>query len=171
MQLTALIITALVAYVTNAAPSHKKRMNKMVFAGINESGPEFGETTFPGAYGTDYTWPNLSTIDTFASQGLNTFRINVLMERLVPDQMTGTLDEAYLANLTQTVNHITSKSSNKSGEYYALIAPHNFGRYYGEVINSTDDFGAFWKTVAGAFKDNSYVIFDTNNEVNHPFKV
>ena len=36
---------------------------------------------------------------------------------------------------------------------------------YGEVINSTADFKAFWATVAGAFKDNAYVIFDTNNEV------
>ncbi|KAK4508707.1 hypothetical protein PRZ48_002446 [Zasmidium cellare] len=164
MRLTTPIVTTLAVCLATATHSHRKRMNKMVFAGINESGPEFGETTFPGTYGTDYTWPNLSTIDTFISQGLNTFRINVLMERLVPDQMTGSLDEAYLGNLTETVEYITGKSTNKSGDYYALIAPHNFGRYYGEVINSTDDFGAFWKTVAGAFKDNPYVVFDTNNE-------
>lgn len=164
------LMAAFMASLGLAAPSHKKRMNKMQFAGINESGPEFGETTFPGTWGTEFTFPNLTTIDTFVSQGLNTFRINVLMERLVPNKMTGTLDKGYLANLTETVEHITSKSSTKDGNYYALIAPHNFGRYYGEVVNSTSDFGAFWKTVAGAFKDNAYVIFDTNNEVSFPLR-
>lgn len=160
MQLLTLVTAGLAACLVTAAPSHKKRASKMQFAGINESGPEFGSNAFPGVYGTDYIWPNLSTIDTFVSQGMNTFRINVLMERLVPDQMTGTMDEAYLANLTETVEYITSKSSS-----YAMIVPHNYGRYYGEIISSTDDFEVFWKTVAGAFKGNSYVIFDTNNEV------
>lgn len=160
MQLHTIISVGLAGCLVTAAPSCKKRTSKMQFAGINESGPEFGSTAFPGVYGTDYTWPNLSTIDTFTSQGLNTFRINVLMERLVPDKMTGSMDEAYLANLTETVEYITSKEGN-----YAMIVPHNYGRYYGEIIDSTDDFGLFWKTVAGAFKSNLYVIFDTNNEV------
>lgn len=160
MQLLTFITAGLASCLVTAAPSQKKRTSKMQFAGVNESGLEFGSTAFPDVYGTDYTWPNLNTIDAFVSQGLNTFRINVLMERLVPDEMTGSMDEAYLANLTETVEYITSKNSN-----YAIIVPHNYGRYYGEVINSTDDFETFWKTVAGAFKSNSYVIFDTNNEV------
>jgi hypothetical protein len=47
---------------------------------------------------------------------------------------------------------------------YAIVDPHNFGRYYGNVITDVAGFGAWWKTIASRFKDNSRVIFDTNNE-------
>ncbi|KAI5251720.1 glycoside hydrolase [Aureobasidium subglaciale] len=131
---------------------------KLQFVGINESGPEFGEGNIPGKLGTDYTWPDLSTISTFVGKGMNTFRVNFLMERLVPNQMTGSLDAAYLSNLTETVNGITKLGA------YAIIVPHNYGRYNGEIITSAEDFGTFWKTVANVFKTNDKVIFDTNNE-------
>lgn len=32
---------------------------------------------------------------------MNIFRVQFLMERLVPEKMTGTYDEAYLKNLTE----------------------------------------------------------------------
>lgn len=54
-------------------------------------------------YGTDYTWYNLTTIDTFIAKGMNAFRINFLMERLAQSSMTAALDSAYLGNLTETV--------------------------------------------------------------------
>jgi endoglucanase len=50
---------ALAASVTEK----KKRVSKFQFFGVNESGPEFGNTNFPGVKGTDYVWPTLSTID------------------------------------------------------------------------------------------------------------
>jgi len=131
---------------------------KLQFVGINESGPEFGEGNIPGKLGTDYTWPDLGSVGTFVNKGYNSFRVNFLMERLVPNQMTGSLDAAYLQNLTETVAGITKLGA------YALIVPHNYGRYNGEIITSTEDFGTFWKTVAAEFKDNDKVIFDTNNE-------
>lgn len=131
---------------------------KLQFVGVNESGPEFGESNIPGKLGTDYTWPDLDSIGTFVNKGYNSFRVNFLMERLVPDQMTGSLDAAYLRNLTETVAGITKLGA------YAIIVPHNYGRYNGEIITSTEDFGTFWKTVAAEFKDNDKVIFDTNNE-------
>jgi endoglucanase len=49
---------------------------------------------------------------------------------------------------------------------YAMINPHNYGRYYGNVITDTAGFQAFWQTLAAQFKGNSKVIFDTNNEYN-----
>jgi endoglucanase len=131
---------------------------KLQFVGINESGPEFGEGNIPGRLGTDYTWPDLDFIGTFVNKGYNSFRVNFLMERLVPDQMTGSLNAAYLRNLTETVEGITKLGA------YAIIVPHNYGRYYGEIITFTADFGTFWKTVAAEFRDNDKVIFDTNNE-------
>lgn len=36
---------------------------KMSWFGINESGAEFGEGTYPGTYGKDYIWYDKSTID------------------------------------------------------------------------------------------------------------
>jgi endoglucanase len=131
---------------------------KLQFVGINESGPEFGEGNIPGRLGTDYTWPDLGSIGTFVNKGYNSFRVNFLMERLVPNQMTGSLDAAYLRNLTETVDGITKLDA------YAIIVPHNYGRYNGDIITSTEDFGTFWKTVATEFKGNDKVIFDTNNE-------
>jgi hypothetical protein len=59
---------------------------------------------------------------------------------------------------TQVVDHITKKGA------WAMIVPHNYGRYYGKVITDVAGFQAYWKTLATAFKSDSKVIFDTNNE-------
>lgn len=131
---------------------------KLRFIGVNESGPEFGNANLPGKYGTDYTWPNLTSIDTFIAKGFNTFRINTLMERMIPNTLSGPLDSAYMDNLTETVNYITNKKA------YAMIVPHNYGRYYGKIINSPSDFKTFWSTAAKPYANNDLVIFDTNNE-------
>ena len=45
-----------------------------------------------------------------------------------------------------------------------MITPHNYGRYYNDIITDVAGFQAFWKTVATPYKDNGQVIFDTNNE-------
>lgn len=167
MRFSTILLAAGTASLAIAAPldpntkSISKRVSKFKFFGINESGPEFGEGKLPGTLNTDYVWPTLSTIDTFVAKGMNTIRINIMMERLVPNKMTGAMDATYLSDLTKTVNYITNKGA------YAMIVPHNYGRYYGSVITSTADFGAFWKTVATSFKSNSKVIFDTNNECKH----
>ncbi|KAK7756471.1 hypothetical protein SLS62_001697 [Diatrype stigma] len=47
---------------------------------------------------------------------------------------------------------------------YAIVDPHNFGRYYGEIISDVEGFGAWWATVAARYADNDLVVFDTNNE-------
>ncbi|OCL02633.1 glycoside hydrolase family 5 protein [Glonium stellatum] len=160
MRFFSLLLAAGTAGLALAAPigEKKKRVSKMKFFGVNESGPEFGNTNLPGTKGKDYTWPTLSTIDTFVSKGFNVFRVNIMMERIIPTTMTGSLDSAYLADLTTTVNYITNKGA------YAMIVPHNYGRYYSNIITDTSNFQAFWKTLAGAFVSNSKVIFDTNNE-------
>ncbi|GAB7357671.1 hypothetical protein MBLNU459_g0162t1 [Dothideomycetes sp. NU459] len=168
MRFSTLLVAAGTASVAFSSPiartgkSPKKYTNssssKLEFFGVNESGPEFGTGNIPGVFNTDYIWPTLSTYDTFIADGMNTFRVNILMERLIPTTMTGTLDAAYLGNLTEQVNYITGKGA------YAIITPHNYGRYYSNIITSTSDFEAFWKTVATEYKNNSLVIFDTNNE-------
>lgn len=165
MRFSTCLLAAGTASLALAAPLEgrpSKRASKLKFFGVNESGPEFGTSNLPGTLGTDYVWPTLSTIDTFVNKGMNIFRVNVLMERLIPTSMTGSLDATYLADLTKTVNYITNLGA------HAIIVPHNYGRYYSDIITSTSDFGAFWKTVATEFKSNDLVIFDTNNECMSP---
>lgn len=81
------------------------------------------------------------------------------MERmLATEDLTGALATAYLANYTGTINYITSAGA------YAIVDPHNFGRFYGSIIEDTTGFGTFWENLAAQYKSNSKVIFDTNNE-------
>jgi hypothetical protein len=49
-----------------------------------------------------------------------------------------------------------------------MIVPHNYGRYYDNIITDVAGMQAFWKTLATPYKDNQYVIFDTNNECKMP---
>ncbi|PYI05518.1 glycoside hydrolase, partial [Aspergillus sclerotiicarbonarius CBS 121057] len=140
------------------ASPRAKRASSFLWFGSNESGAEFGQTNIPGTLGTDYIWPAASDIQPLVNAGMNIFRVPFLMERLVPDNMTGAADATYMADLKATVKTITDLGA------YAVVDPHNFGRYYGEIITSPSDFGAFWTTVASEFVDNELVVFDTNNE-------
>ena len=125
--------------------------------GVSESGAEFG-SSLPGTLGTDYTWPETSQIEILRNKGMNIFRVPFLMERLTQGSITATPDATYLASLKTTVNFITDSGA------YAVLDPHNYGRYDGSIIESTANFQSWWKTVAAEFADNEKVIFDTNNE-------
>ncbi|KAL5120593.1 hypothetical protein ACEQ8H_001612 [Pleosporales sp. CAS-2024a] len=142
-----------------AAPGEEKRQDgKLQWFGINESGAEFGEKNFTGVYGREYIWYDLNTIDEFIDQGMNMFRLNFLMERLTPNSLTGAFDPLYLGNLTQQINYITGKGK------YAMVQPHNYGRFYSNIITDTAGFKTWWTNVAAQYKDNQLVVFDTNNE-------
>jgi len=159
MLFNSLLAAAALASTAFAAPAEKRQTSrKMKWFGINESGAEFGEKNFTGVYGKEYTWYDLNTIDKFMDEGMNMFRLNFLMERLTPNSLTGAFDPLYLGNLTEQVNHITSKGS------YAMIQPHNYGRFLGNIITDTAAFKTWWTNVAAEYKDNDLVVFDTNNE-------
>ncbi|KAI9046461.1 hypothetical protein LZ554_009210 [Drepanopeziza brunnea f. sp. 'monogermtubi'] len=142
---------------SSTAPSSTSS-GKFKFFGINESGAEFGQGAYPGTWGKDFIFPSNSAIDTLISEGYNTFRVAFAMERLAPSGMTAAFSPAYLANLTATIQHITDKGA------YAVLDPHNFGRYNGAIISDVAGFKTFWTTLATPFKANAKVIFDTNNE-------
>lgn len=141
------------------ANSTGKNSTGLQWFGANESGAEFGNNKyFDGVLGTDYGWPNNSAIDVLMNDGMNIFRIPIMMERIVPTKMTGTIDATYLSGLMNVVNHITAANA------FAIIDSQNFGRYAGQIFTSTSDFKTYWTTVATQFKNNSNVIFDCNNE-------
>ncbi|ROV91168.1 hypothetical protein VSDG_07817 [Cytospora chrysosperma] len=138
---------------SNAASAN----GSLLFLGASESGAEFG-TAIPGAYGTDYTFPDTTAIQTLMDMGMNMFRIPFLMERIAQGTMTATLQADYLANLTTVVKYVTDAGK------YAVLDPHNYARYDGSIISSTADFKTFWTNLATEFADNSNVVFDCNNE-------
>jgi len=125
-------------------------------------GAEFGSGIWPGTWGKDFTFPAPSSIDYFVGKGFNFFRVTFMMERLAPPAtgMTGPFSSAYLANLTTTINYITSKGA------FAAVDPHNFMLYNNAAITSTSEFQTFWTNLAGHFKTNPNVIFDVMNEPN-----
>ncbi|KAJ4172386.1 Endoglucanase gh5-1 [Fusarium falciforme] len=130
---------------------------KFVWVGTNEAGGEFGENNLPGTLGKDYTFPDTAAIDTLIGQGYNTFRVQLKMERLT-STLTGSHNQAYLDGYSKVINHITQKGA------YAVLDPHNYGRFFGNVITDTSAFQTWWKNLAAVFKNNDRVIFDTNNE-------
>jgi len=160
-----------------------------LYAGVNESGGEFGVFKLngiieglPGEFGVNYAFINESTVDIFVDQEkINFFRITMLMERMAPvNQTTGkglgaNFNETYFSLYEDAVNYVT-----KTKGAYALIDPHNYMRYNdpsgqpfsGSVIGNTTDpraattqeFKEFWNELAKRFRTNPNVIFGINNE-------
>ncbi|KAH6950695.1 glycoside hydrolase superfamily [Fusarium avenaceum] len=157
MRFTDLLLASAGATLALAAPSTKRATGKFLFTGANESGGEFGEGNLPGQLNKDYIWPTTDSINTLASTGMNTFRVGFRMERVTPSGINGAIDEAYFKGLENVVKHITSKGK------YAVLDPHNYGRYNGNIMKSAE-FGAWWSKFAKRFASNKLVIFDTNNE-------
>ncbi|KAF2966526.1 hypothetical protein GQX73_g7073 [Xylaria multiplex] len=157
MKITEIIVAAATVASTLAAPG-RKRASKFEFVGVNESGAEFGNQALPGRLSKDYTWPDQNAINTMISKGMNSFRIPIMMERFIPNQMTAAVNTTYAQGLDSIVSFITGKGA------YAIIDPHNFGRYYSNIITDVDGFGAWWSTMAKRYASNDKVIFDTNNE-------
>ena len=56
-----LAATGLAALAAAAPAGKTKRVSKLKFFGVNESGPEFGQQNIPGVKNTDYVWPDTST--------------------------------------------------------------------------------------------------------------
>ncbi|GKT54124.1 endoglucanase 3 [Colletotrichum tofieldiae] len=136
------------------------KSGKFKWFGTNQSGAEFAAGSTPGTLGKDYTFPDTAKITTLLNDGYTTFRVQFLMERLSPDSLTGKFNADYLAGLTKVIEHITSAGGN------AVLDPHNYGRYGGNIITDTAAFKTFFTNLATQFKSNDKVIFDTNNEYN-----
>ncbi|CAN8105205.1 unnamed protein product [Discula destructiva] len=145
--------------VTSTGTATPTGTGKFKWFGVDESGAEFGSASYPGTWGKDFIFPDNTSLSTLMSQGFNIFRVPFAMERMLSTtSLTSPLATAYLANYTGTINYITSQGG------YAIVDPHNFGRFYGSIISDTAGFQTFWQNLASVYKSNSKVIFDTNNE-------
>ncbi|KAK3629165.1 hypothetical protein LTR56_017813 [Elasticomyces elasticus] len=158
---------------------------KIYYAGVAESGGEFGVyssdavngTGLPGTFGVDYAFLNASTVNIWINQNhINTFRIAFLLERMCPREygLGRRFNETYFGHFNDAVTAVT-----KAGAY-AILDPHNYMRYNdpsqqpatGSVIGNTSDpaaattlqFQHFWNELAGRYKNNKHVIFGIMNE-------
>ncbi|KAK3938741.1 glycoside hydrolase [Diplogelasinospora grovesii] len=153
--------TSTTTRTTSTAPSTSTTSTasgKLKWLGVDESCAEFGSGIYPGTWGKDFTFPSNSALQTLMSQGYNIFRVPFAMERMTPNTLTSAISTAYLANYTATIDYITNAGG------WAVLDPHNYGRYYGNIITDTAGFQTFWQNLASKFASNSKVIFDTNNE-------
>ncbi|KAL9115859.1 MAG: hypothetical protein Q9227_000227 [Pyrenula ochraceoflavens] len=159
---------------------------KIYYAGVAESGGEFGVysatatpgTGLPGTFGVDYEFINPDTIDTWVDQNhINTFRVAFLLERMCPPAtgLGSTFNETHFSLYQDAINYITVTKG-----AYAILDPHNYMRYgdpsqqpaTGPIIGdttdpsaaTTDDFKSFWQELAGRFANNTNVIFGIMNE-------
>ncbi|KAF8318153.1 cellulase-domain-containing protein [Clavulina sp. PMI_390] len=158
--------------------------SKIIYAGIDESGGEFGVwnpgvvgSGLPGRFGVDYAFLNASTVPIWVDEhGLNLFRVAFLLERMCPLEygLGARFNETYFQEYATAINAITSHGA------YALLDPHNYMRYNdpseqplsGSVIGNSSDptaattaqFAQFWGALAARFKNNEKVAFGLMNE-------
>ncbi len=141
-----------------------------LFMGINMAGAEFGQTTFPGVYNTDYTFPSINQIKYYASKNIRLLRLPFRWERLQPT-IGGNLDAAQLGYLNSFVDSCANYNIK------VILDMHNFGRYrlnnVETIINigtiTRFDFADAWKKIADAFKNKpniyAYCIMNEPNDM------
>ncbi|KAI1173466.1 glycoside hydrolase family 5 protein [Nemania sp. FL0916] len=171
------------ATLTLLAPLIASASATIYYAGVAESGGEFGAygtpgTGLPGTFGKEYQFISEAGVDTHVDQNhLNLFRIAFLLERMCPlaTGLGATFDETHFGHFKDAVDYVTVTKG-----AYAILDPHNYMRYNdpsmqpysGSVIGDEGDpdaattaqFGAFWGELAARFKDNEKVIFGLMNE-------
>jgi endoglucanase len=133
------------------------------YFGVNLAGADFGEGNLPGVYGTHYTYPTIAEVDYFVGKGMNVFRLPFRWERL-QNSAFETLNATELTRMDNFVNYATAQGAS------VVLDPHNYSRYYGEIIGSTNldvsAFEDFWAKLAAHYKNNARVIFGLMNEPN-----
>lgn len=127
--------------------------------GINLSGAEFGKGD---RYGYDYIYPSLKDLSFYAQKGIQLVRLPVKWDRLQND-LGGKLDDQEMARLNKFLDDAQSLGMK------VIIDVHNYGRYAGKVIGSSDvpieKFADFWSKLADAIGDKPAVYgYDLMNE-------
>ncbi|AST29232.1 drug:proton antiporter (plasmid) [Ralstonia pseudosolanacearum] len=135
----------------------------LLWRGVSLAGAEFGEGSLPGTYGSNYIYPSADSATYYKNKGMNLVRLPFRWERLQPT-LNQALDANELSRLTGFVNAVTAAGQT------VLLDPHNYARYYGNVIGSSavpnSAYADFWRRVATQFKGNARVIFGLMNEPN-----
>lgn len=154
-------IMAVVACVLFCQLASANCMDGRRMVGVNLSGAEFAADKLPGTYAQDYIYPDVTEMSHFQTDGMNTFRLPFLWERIQP-QLFSPLDPAELQRIVDAV------AAARSLGMCIILDVHNFGQYRGQPLNSaavpawalTD----LWVRLLNAFNDPANVAFDLMNE-------
>lgn len=134
---------------------------KLEWRGVSLAGAEFGESELPGLYDKHYVYPDPASATYFAGKGMNLMRLPFRWERL-QRSLNGEFDATELARLKSFVATVTAAGTT------VLLDPHNYARYHGKLIGSSDvpvaAFADFWTRLAHEFKANPKVMFGLMNE-------
>lgn len=116
----------------------------LLWRGVSLAGAEFGEGSLPGTYGSNYIYPSADSATYYKNKGMNLVRLPFRWERLQPT-LNQALDANELSRLTGFVNAVTAAGQT------VLLDPHNYARYYGNVIGSSavpnSAYADFWRRV------------------------
>ncbi len=157
--MTAIRIAVVLAWLLCAGAAQAQ----LPMRGVNLAGAEFGESHLPGQYGVDYTFPTVQEVDYFHAKGMTTIRLGFRWERL-QQTLGGPLDATYLAGLDTVVNHAAGLGMT------VILNPHNYARYYGNLIGSpavsNAQFAGFWAQLAQHYQSVPQVVFGLVNEPN-----
>lgn len=130
-------------------------------AGVNLTGAEFAPDKLPGTVFKDYVYPDLADMRHFQAQGMNTFRLPFLWERIQP-QLSGPLDPAELQRIKDAVAAARSLGA------CVILDVHNFGQYRGKPIGSPEvpraALSDLWVRLLAAFPDPAGTVFGLMNE-------
>lgn len=97
--------------------------------GVNLAGAEFAPHALPGKMDQDFVYPTEKTLRYFQSQGVNTFRVPVLWERIQPT-LQSELDPIHIAQLNRLI-HFAAQN-----QLCLIIDLHNYGRYQGKPLTA-----------------------------------
>lgn len=132
--------------------------------GINLAGGDFAPQVLPGKNGTEYGFPPMQDVETYADFGMQVFRLSFLWERIQPN-LYGPLDASQMKLVDQVVQAATAR------HVLVILDVHNYGKYRGRLIGSAEvpnaAFDDLWVKLAKAYKDNAFVAFGLMNE---PYK-
>ena len=131
------------------------------YFGVNIASGSFGSDKLPGELSEHYTYPENSTIDYFASKGMNIIRLAALWERL-QRQLMGPLHEPDMQQIDAVVDYARSKGMK------TIIDVHNYAKYEGSVIGSRklppQALADLWQRISLRYKNNDQVVFGLMNE-------
>ncbi|HHY85333.1 MAG TPA: glycoside hydrolase family 5 protein [Verrucomicrobia bacterium] len=115
------------------------------------------------AAAVDFTGVNLAEVDCFQGKGMNIIRLPFRWERL-QQSANAEFNTAELNRLNTFVSQTTARG------VFVILDPHNYARYYGDVISSAQvpvtAFSNFWSRLASIYRTNDHVIFGLMNESN-----
>jgi endoglucanase len=156
------IQVALCCAILTTAPEAAEK--SVQYAGVNIAGGDFSADKLPGTYGTDYIYPDPTTIDYFAKKGMNIVRVPVLWER-IQRRLGGELENEEMRRLDRVIEYATSKGMR------LILDVHNYAAFHGSVIGTKnvpiDALGDLWRRIAERYKDNALVVFGLMNEPNN----